>query len=66
MNDIDIIYGQIRKLKGISLILACMSVENMSGMDHENMSEALDFLADQIYDIAAELDTIQAQKESEQ
>ena len=45
-------------LKGIGVILTCMSVDSATGTSYTNMPEALSFLAEQIHSIAREIENV--------
>ncbi len=65
MDNDDILCFAADKLKGICVILSCMSVDSSTGTSYTDMPAALKFLADQVYDIAEEIENVRTGKESE-
>ena len=56
----------LRKLKGMFVILASMSGEYKAGASYTDMPDALRLLADQVYDIATDLENMRDGKETEE
>ena len=66
MDNDDTLCYAADKLKGICVILSCMSVDSSTGTTYTDMPDALKFLADQIYDIATEIENVRTGKVSEE
>ena len=58
MGDNDKLCFAADHLKGIGVILTCMSVDSATGTSYTSMPEALSFLAEQIYSIASEIENV--------
>ena len=66
MGDNDKLCFAADHLKGIGVILTCMSVDSATGTSYTSMPEALSFLAEQIYSIASEIENVCSGKASEE
>ncbi len=66
MGDNDKLCFAADHLKGIGVILTCMSVDSATGTSYTSMPEALSFLAEQIYSIASEIENVCSGKVSEE
>ena len=66
MGDNDKLCFAADSLKGIGVILTCMSVDSATGTSYTSMPEALSFLAEQIYSIASEIENVCSEKVSEE
>ncbi len=56
----------INKLKGMFVVLASMSDSSARGSSYTDMPDALRLLADQVYDIATDLENMRTGKETEE
>ena len=66
MGDNDKLCFAADHLKGIGVILTCMSVDSATGTSYTSMPEALSFLAQQIHGIAQEIENVCSGKVSEE
>ena len=66
MQPSEILDCSIDKLKGMFVVLASMSDSNSRGSSYTDMPEALRLLADQVYDIATDLENMRDVKETEE
>ena len=66
MQPSEILDCSIDKLKGMFVVLASMSDSCAKGSSYTNMTDALRLLADQVYDIATDLENMRDGKETEE
>ena len=65
MQPSEILDCSIDKLKGMFVVLASMSDSSSRGSSYTNMADALRLLADQVYDIATDLENMRDGKDTE-